>query len=510
MINTLIVGLCALRFLPKHSAGKFKNEPKVYFGPFENEDEYSYHTVHGNMVLDQGEKVFMDDEDGGSGREGYVLYRHGGSGSSVYAALMADGMYEKFNLRLSTNHTVGDKDPSIRYKPMSKPQNWDHHVQQARRRLGGADGARDSSPSPSRRRGESRYKNRGWFSPMIIFVIDMWGLRWTRKRIGTAGAAVLAAYRGYRGFNLREKVDMIYTESWDWLCSFLDELDLDSGTRTWIWEQMKDKDNMQGIRFGIFMTFLFFAFVTDCDFSCFTVHYWMGDGDQPGDGGAGGVSDPDRLLIENQDLCDRLVNLESKSSGSGGGGGGGADCTVLAEDDNIAGGLARLTKQLEDHKKIAAEDAGKGMRGPRVAAIADKDNECDEDKTATDQACEVEALISRLEKGMKNPTEAFLKNLRDFKAMHDWPMPAGAKERIAPGFLGEHVYVGGKDANRCWATFMHEHGCEDAPAAQDGMAAAVSLDFLLLVDGADVVKPQQSRVSHASYTDLCVALRIAR
>ena len=475
-----MVGLVALRFWPGKSVGRGESETQLY------EDIFADQTiVEDIMVLEQGQKVYIADT-ATKGREGYVLYRSGGAGSAVYAAYFAGGRYETFNLRLLGNST--EEDPLVTYKRMNKPSDWDEHIERAKQHLGGG---RDGSPGRSSRK---RYQDKSWIGSFVIACLDVWGLRWTRKRIGTAGATALALYRGYRWFNVKEKAISLYADTIGQFMGFLDDFGFDEEWRAWVVVQIKDKDNLQGLAFMLFILFLTIMFFADGDFTC--VWDFVVGGDSSSSGGAGGSSGrgvpDDRLqdiIDENRRLRERLEVLEKKKDGGGDGSDG--SCNVMSgEPQEIEGGLSRLMDRLKAHKDMAAGDAGRvptGGAGTGVEKKKKEDDEDEDDASKKSQKQSVDSLVNRLEKGLKNPTEAFLKQLKQFKEMDDWPMPPGAKERLAPEFLGETVYRGGQDAKKYWASYMHDHGIEEAPAAQDGMSAAVSLDFLLLVDGADVV-----------------------
>ena len=72
-----------------------------------------------------------------------------------------------------------------------------------------------------------------------------------------------------------------------------------------------------------------------------------------------------------------------------------------------------------------------------------------------------------MEREMQDPSKRFVESLKKYKVLDDWPMPAGAWERLAPIFLGETVYKGGNTAKKWWSSFMAEHGLMECPAAKE-------------------------------------------
>ena len=56
----------------------------------------------------------------------------------------------------------------------------------------------DSEPAQPAKQAPGKGKSSSFIMNVVIGVIELAGLRWTRRRLGTGVAFVIAAYRGYR------------------------------------------------------------------------------------------------------------------------------------------------------------------------------------------------------------------------------------------------------------------------------------------------------------------------
>lgn len=435
-----------------------------------------------NMPLDQGTKVFVADDDE-SGREGYIVMRKGGegSGSALYIAVFPGELLETINYR-SANVTLSAADrPEVVFAVYPRPD-MDAMLDKARRRFGGQGGLnmgddgggarnRDNSPSPPRRR---KPRGEGVLATWVTVFLDLWGLRWTRRRIGTSAALLVAGYRGWRWFGFKDKL-FYYWDLWrDEIIGLCEEFGFDAEWREWLWNYLWDRETWKAAGFGLFMLILLYLFFTDCDLSLEgLLRRFCGGGDDD-DSASGQNAALRAVLEENQRLTRRMRALEQEAEKKQ----AGPDCVVLGMD--VAAPLDRLRARLEEHKRIALEDAGRCPAAPRPK----KDDEVDDTPTTEE---DVAILVKKLEREMVNPSEKFVSALKQYKALDDWPMPSGAKQRLAPVFLAETVYKGGSTAQRWWLSFMRDHGLMECPAAKDGLSAAIALDYLLLVDNADII-----------------------
>ena len=62
----------------------------------------------------------------------------------------------------------------------------------------------------------------------VTLFLDLWGLRWTRRRIGTAGALVVARYRGWQLFGIQSKFYYYYDIIRDEIVLPLEEFGFDA------------------------------------------------------------------------------------------------------------------------------------------------------------------------------------------------------------------------------------------------------------------------------------------
>lgn len=495
--NNALLGLVALLWVTPESRiikTEVEGEPEVC-----SENDESDVCVADEMPLDQGTLVYIAD-DTKFGRKGYVVSRLGGpsSGSAMYVCVFAGELLEKVNYRAGNVYTNPKDAKGVDFGDYNMP-NMQHMEDKARRRFGdeiaGADGglglgtkSRDASPSPSRRRPGSG-RPRGKMATLVTMFLDLWGLRWTRRRVGVAGAMVVAGYRGWRWFGLKDRV--LYM--WEWLrdeaVGVLEEFGFDEEWRVWAFSVLQDKETWKTFGFGLFMLLLAILFITDGSVSADGIRNWVcgGDEDQADDGSQGG-STVKTLLEENNRLLKKIEDMEECKKESQG------DCVVAGID--CSSNLDALRQRLEEHKKVAAEDSGLKPRDRK------KEDDIDEFDAPESQQ-DVNKLIHRLDREMQNPSEQFFRSLKSYKVMDDWSLPAGARQRLGPTFLGETVYKGGRTARQWWTTFMAEHGIMECPAAQDGLSAAIALDYLLLVDKQDVVNSSGAETLARELYGLC-------
>lgn len=313
----------------------------------------------------------------------------------------------------------------------------------------------------------------GW----VTFFFDPWGLRWTRRRIGTAGAIAVASYRGWKWFGMKDKVWAWYDIARDVIVALMEEFGFDDAWRKWAWDYMMDKETWKGAAFSVFMLFLFCMFSFDGEISAEGLRRWICGDDDTGNGGGGNSAAIQEPLDDNRRLQTRLQRMEKERSEEQHRQNAG-DCIIAGVD--VSSNLDRLRERPNEHRMVALQDANVA---PKKKDKEDGSDDFDSPENMED----VNKLTSRLEREMQNPSEKFLKSLRAYKVMDDWPMPAGARQRLGPTFLGETVYKGGNAAEQYWTDYMFHHGITDCPAARDGLTAAVAPDYVPLVDGGDIV-----------------------
>ena len=174
----------------------------------------------------------------------------------------------------------------------------------------------------------------------------------------------------------------------------------------------------------------------------------------------------------------RAGSSGEQPDGGGDGDGGGLD---------FAGGLGAPRRRLEEHKNIATQDAAKGNSkdvGPRTPERTGV-REALEDSTEFKQKAEVDALIKWVEKEVANPTQQFLKQLKQFRQVDDCSLPDGAKVRIGPEYCAK-VYKNG-NAQNDWINSGTQHNVFKNKAFQEILGSAIAMDYLLLVDQAGVI-----------------------
>ena len=99
---------------------------------------------------------------------------------------------------------------------------------------------------------------------------------------------------------------------------------------------------------------------------------------------------------------------------------------------------------------------------------------------------EHEELIAELERASANVHQAFLRQLRRFRQVDPWPMPAGFKKRLAAPYLAQ-VYKGGTSGVEYARRWISAHKLEKCSPAQEMYSIMEAIDDSLVTDDRDVI-----------------------
>ena len=95
----------------------------------------------------------------------------------------------------------------------------------------------------------------------------------------------------------------------------------------------------------------------------------------------------------------------------------------------------------------------------------------------------VSSVVKRLESTAKNVHAAFIEELKHYRdiPIHDWPLPVGYQQRLAPAYFAE-VYKSGSTGENYAKEFRRAHGIVDCQATQEIESILANFDKMLLVD----------------------------
>ena len=94
--------------------------------------------------------------------------------------------------------------------------------------------------------------------------------------------------------------------------------------------------------------------------------------------------------------------------------------------------------------------------------------------------------MAELERASMNVHGAFLGQLRAYRKVEQWPMPAGYRERLAPNYLAQ-VYKGGTTAVEYARRWLRERGLQKCSPAQEMLSIMEAVDDAVLGSEADVI-----------------------
>jgi hypothetical protein len=180
-----------------------------------------------------------------------------------------------------------------------------------------------------------------------------------------------------------------------------------------------------------------------------------------------------KLLDEQRRLRRRIAELEEAPppavSGETGGPPDPSGATSSAGDP-LNPRLELMMKRLESMEEVLRKDSGSP---PPLPPVGSHGGDCDE-------------LIAELERASQNVHSSFLKQLRRYREVHPWPMPAGYRKRLAPTYLAG-VYKNGISGVEYGRRWIAAHKLEKCSLAQEILSILEAIDDSILTDERDVI-----------------------